>query len=146
MDSKRINELGDQLYQALQTQTPLEPLTTRYPDITIANAYAIQQRMIGCRLAAGEKIVGKKIGVTSKAVMNMLGVHQPDFGHMLDGMIFGDGDAIAANTLIQPKAEGEDNRHAGRLFLKRHRAPLKRSAGRQYFCRDVFHQGQRFAA
>jgi 2-oxopent-4-enoate/cis-2-oxohex-4-enoate hydratase len=39
--------------------------------------------------------------------MNMLGVHQPDFGHMLDGMIFGDGDAIAANTLIQPKAEGE---------------------------------------
>ena len=107
MDSKRINELGDQLYQALQTQTPLEPLTTRYPDITIANAYAIQQRMIGCRLAAGEKIVGKKIGVTSKAVMNMLGVHQPDLGHMLDGMIFGDGDAIAANTLIQPKAEGE---------------------------------------
>jgi 2-oxopent-4-enoate/cis-2-oxohex-4-enoate hydratase len=107
MDSKLINELGDQLYQALQTQTQLEPLTTRYPDITIENAYAIQQRMIGCRLAAGEKIVGKKIGVTSKAVMNMLGVHQPDFGHMLDGMIFGDGDAIAANTLIQPKAEGE---------------------------------------
>jgi 2-oxopent-4-enoate/cis-2-oxohex-4-enoate hydratase len=60
MESKIINQLGDQLYQALQTQTPLEPLSTRYPDITIEDAYAIQQRMIGCRLAAGEKIVGKK--------------------------------------------------------------------------------------
>jgi 2-oxopent-4-enoate/cis-2-oxohex-4-enoate hydratase len=107
MDNKLINELGDQLYQALRTQTPLEPLTSRYPDITMENAYAIQQRMIGCRLAAGEKIVGKKIGVTSSAVMNMLGVHQPDFGHMLDGMIYGDGDAISGSSLIQPKAEGE---------------------------------------
>lgn len=107
METNLINELGDQLYNALLTQTPLEPLTARYADLSIEDAYAIQQRMIGRRLHAGEKVVGKKIGVTSKAVMNMLGVHQPDFGHMLDGMIFGDGDAIAASTLIQPKAEGE---------------------------------------
>jgi 2-oxopent-4-enoate/cis-2-oxohex-4-enoate hydratase len=83
------------------------PLTSRYPDITIDNAYHIQQRMISRRLQAGESIVGKKIGVTSDAVMNMLGVSQPDFGYMLDGMIYGDGAAIDAATLIQPKAEGE---------------------------------------
>jgi 2-oxopent-4-enoate/cis-2-oxohex-4-enoate hydratase len=49
-------------------------------DITIEDAYHIQQRMIARRLEAGETIVGKKIGVTSKVVMNMLGVGQPDFG------------------------------------------------------------------
>jgi 2-oxopent-4-enoate/cis-2-oxohex-4-enoate hydratase len=107
MEQNLIHELGDQLYDAQMSRTPVDPLTTRYADISIEDAYGIQQRMVARRLSAGEKIIGKKIGVTSKAVMNMLGVHQPDFGHMLDGMIFGDGDAIQANTLIQPKAEGE---------------------------------------
>ncbi len=107
METTLVNQLGDELYNALLTKTPLDPLTTRHPDMSIVDAYAIQQRMIACRLNAGEKVVGKKIGVTSKAVMNMLGVHQPDFGHMLDGMIFGDGDVIDSRTLIQPKAEGE---------------------------------------
>nr|WP_319565570.1 2-oxopent-4-enoate hydratase [uncultured Rhodoferax sp.] len=107
MEQNLIHELGDQLYDAQMNRTPVDPLTTRYGDISIEDAYGIQQRVVARRLSAGEKIVGKKIGVTSKAVMNMLGVQQPDFGHMLDGMIFGDGDAIQASTLIQPKAEGE---------------------------------------
>jgi 2-oxopent-4-enoate/cis-2-oxohex-4-enoate hydratase len=52
-------------------------------------------------------MVGKKIGVTSKVVMDMLDVRQPDFGHLLSGMVYPDGAAIAAETLIAPKAEGE---------------------------------------
>jgi 2-oxopent-4-enoate/cis-2-oxohex-4-enoate hydratase len=107
MDTTLIDALGDQLYGAFLSKTPLEPLSSRHPEITIADAYRIQQRMIGHRLSAGEKIVGKKIGVTSKAVMDMLGVHQPDFGHMLDGMIYSDGDCVEMSSLIQPKAEGE---------------------------------------
>jgi len=107
MEQNLIHELGDQLYGAQTSRAPVDPLTTRYPDISIEDAYRIQKVIVDRRLLAGEKIVGKKIGVTSKAVMNMLGVHQPDFGHMLDGMIFGDGDAIQSSTLIQPKAEGE---------------------------------------
>ena len=55
----------------------------------------------------GEKIIGKKIGVTAKAVMNMLGVNQPDFGYMLDGMAYNEGESIPMDTLIQPRAEGE---------------------------------------
>ena len=82
-------------------------MTSRAPDITIEDAYHIQQRMIFRRVEQGERIVGKKIGVTSAAVMSMLGVAQPDFGYMLDGMIYSDGAAIDAATLIQPKAEGE---------------------------------------
>ncbi|CAN5366613.1 fumarylacetoacetate hydrolase family protein [soil metagenome] len=107
MDATLIQTLGDELFQAMSTQTVVEPLTSRHPGITIDNAYHIQQRMLQRRLDAGERIVGKKIGVTSAAVMNMLGVYQPDFGYLLDGMIYNEGQAIAASSLIQPKAEGE---------------------------------------
>lgn len=107
MDQQKITQYGDALYQALVERKTIEPLTNREADITIEDAYHIQQRMIGRRVEKGERIVGKKIGVTSAAVMNMLGVGQPDFGYMLDGMIYGDGAAIDAATLIQPKAEGE---------------------------------------
>jgi 2-oxopent-4-enoate/cis-2-oxohex-4-enoate hydratase len=106
-DDVLIHQLGDELHQALQRREPIEPLSRRYPQLGIAEAYAIQQRMIGHRLAAGERLVGKKIGVTSQAVMTMLGVDQPDFGHMLDGMAYGEGAVIEAASLIQPKAEGE---------------------------------------
>ena len=75
MDSKLIETLGDELYHAMSTQTVVDPLTTRHPDITIEHAYHIQQRMLSRRIQAGERVVGKKIGVTSAAVMNMLGVY-----------------------------------------------------------------------
>ena len=107
MDQQKITQYGDALYQALVERKTIEPLTNREVDITIEDVYHIQQRMIARRVEKGERIVGKKIGVTSQAVMNMLGVGQPDFGYMLDGMIYGDGAAIDAGTLIQPKAEGE---------------------------------------
>ena len=107
MTPELISTLGDELYDALRQCRTVEPLTNRHPDITIKDAYHIQQRMLARRLEAGERVVGKKIGVTSAAVMNMLGVYQPDFGYMLDGMIVSDGDAIAMSSLIQPKAEGE---------------------------------------
>jgi len=107
MKAELINQLGDELYEALKACRTLEPLTNRYPDIGIGDAYAIQQRMMKRRLDAGEKVVGKKIGVTSKAVMNMLGVFQPDFGWLTDAMVYNEGEAIEAKTLIQPKAEGE---------------------------------------
>ncbi|MBH1965950.1 MAG: 2-oxopent-4-enoate hydratase [Comamonadaceae bacterium] len=107
MKTEQINQLGDELFEALKACRTLEPLTNRHPDISIDDAYAIQQRMMKRRLDAGEKVVGKKIGVTSKAVMNMLGVFQPDFGWLTDGMVYNEGEAIEASTLIQPKAEGE---------------------------------------
>jgi 2-oxopent-4-enoate/cis-2-oxohex-4-enoate hydratase len=107
MTPELIQQLGDELFEALQGRKTLAPLTSRHPDITIADAYAVQQRMMARRLAAGEIVIGKKIGVTSKAVMNMLGVYQPDFGWLTDGMVYNEGEAIPADSLIQPKAEGE---------------------------------------
>lgn len=107
MDQKLVTQLGDELYEALATHTTVTPLTDRHLDMSIEDAYHIQQCMLSRRIEAGEKVVGKKIGVTSKAVMNMLGVGQPDFGYMLDGMIYNEGESIQISTLIQPKAEGE---------------------------------------
>jgi 2-oxopent-4-enoate/cis-2-oxohex-4-enoate hydratase len=63
--------------------------------------------MLSHRLSAGEKILGKKVGATSAAVQNLLKVHQPDFGMLLSGMIYNEGETIPMERLIQPKAEGE---------------------------------------
>jgi 2-oxopent-4-enoate/cis-2-oxohex-4-enoate hydratase len=107
MNSTLIRQLGDELFEALRDRKVVEPLTSRHADLTIEDAYHVQQQMIARRLQSGERVVGKKIGVTSRAVMNMLGVYQPDFGYLLDGMIVGEGESIAIERLIQPKAEGE---------------------------------------
>lgn len=107
MNADDIERLGDELYLALRDRRVVEPLTDRHPDLTIEDAYQVQRRMIARRLQDGERIVGKKIGVTSQAVMDMLGVRQPDFGMLTDAMVYNEGQPVEANTLIQPKAEGE---------------------------------------
>ena len=107
MDKHTLDALGDALYEALRTRRPIPPLTRSHPEMSLADAYQVQQRMIARRIERGERIIGSKIGVTSKAVMNMLGVGQPDFGYLLDGMVYNEGESIPIDTLIQPKAEGE---------------------------------------
>lgn len=107
LNQQEIEKLGEQLDQALRMRTALEPLSDTHPGITLEEAYRIQQRMLALRMEHGERVIGKKIGVTSQAVMNMLGVQEPDFGVLLDGMARADGATIPIGTLIQPKAEGE---------------------------------------
>jgi 2-oxopent-4-enoate/cis-2-oxohex-4-enoate hydratase len=108
MTPEKISEYGDALYEALRSRQTLPPLSDREPDITVEDAYRISQRFLQCRLDAGERVVGKKIGVTSKPVQDMLGVFQPDFGFLTDVMECPDGAEIPiAGHLIQPKAEGE---------------------------------------
>jgi 2-oxopent-4-enoate/cis-2-oxohex-4-enoate hydratase len=86
----------------------VEPLSERYPHLDIDGAYQISRRMLACRLEGDkEQLVGKKIGVTSKAVQEMLGVFQPDFGFLTDAMCCQNGDAISMQDLIQPRIEAE---------------------------------------
>lgn len=102
-----IDQLGDELFDALTAARTVAPLTERFPQLTIEDAYAIQQRLLSRRLQRGERIIGKKIGVTSQAVMDMLKVNQPDFGQLTDRMVVNQGASVPMSTLIQPKAEGE---------------------------------------
>ena len=98
---------GEELYRALRDRRTVAPLIARDPSLTIADAYAISLDVLARRRADGERVIGKKIGVTSKAVQDMLGVHQPDFGFLTDRMwVTGDID-IEAHGLIQPRAEAE---------------------------------------
>jgi|TARA_R100000501_G_scaffold17919_3_gene35028 2-oxopent-4-enoate/cis-2-oxohex-4-enoate hydratase len=98
----------ENLYKALRSGTTIAPLVSVDPSLSIDDAYAISLGTLERRRADGEKVVGKKIGVTSKAVQDMLGVHQPDFGFLTDRMwIDGETINIEKHGLIQPRAEAE---------------------------------------
>jgi len=108
MQADRLDKYADELYRALRRVEPVEPLTAREPQMTIEDAYQIQLRLIARRVEQdGEHVIGRKIGLTSKAVQTMLGVDQPDFGHLTSAMVYGDGEAVPLAGMLQPKAEGE---------------------------------------
>lgn len=108
MTPENIRKQGDELYHALRTMRVVEPLSERYPDLDIDTAYAISLRFLERRRTEdGERVIGKKIGVTSKPVQDMLGVFQPDFGFLTDAMRAQDGDTIQLSSLIQPRIEAE---------------------------------------
>jgi 2-oxopent-4-enoate/cis-2-oxohex-4-enoate hydratase len=103
----KAEHYGAELYAALRDRRTVPPLIARNPSLTVEDAYAISLDFLARRRKDGEKVVGKKIGVTSKAVQDMLGVHQPDFGFLTDWMhIDGDID-VDAKALIAPRAEAE---------------------------------------
>lgn len=107
LDTKTIEYHGDALYEALIARATLAPLRDRVEGLTIVDSYHIAAHMVKRRVNAGETIVGKKIGVTSKAVQDAIGVFEPDFGQLTSGMAFDDGAVIDTETLIQPRAEAE---------------------------------------
>ena len=107
LSKDKIVALGDELFEAWKAAKQLAPLTEREPAITIDVAYQVQLRTIGRRIEAGERVVGKKIGITAKPVMQMLKVDQPDFGHLLFGMVYRNDDVLEAERFCQPRGEGE---------------------------------------
>jgi 2-oxopent-4-enoate/cis-2-oxohex-4-enoate hydratase len=103
-----IDRLSIELYRALREQKTLSPLTERYPSITIDDAYQVSLGLLEHRVASGETMTGKKIGITSQVVQNMFNVQQPDFGFLTDVMqVKNNAKVSIRNRLIQPKAEGE---------------------------------------
>ncbi len=109
MQTQLIETLGDELFNALRQRSTVQPLTSRHPDLTVEDAYRISLHMLRLREATGERVIGKKIGVTSKPVQDMLGVFQPDFGFLTNTMHMNDGATVSLSKtgLIQPRAEGE---------------------------------------
>ncbi|RJG19040.1 fumarylacetoacetate hydrolase family protein [Massilia cavernae] len=111
MQEDLVAALGDELFHAWRSGATLAPLTERHAAITLDDAYRISLHTLRRREAAGERVIGKKIGVTSEPVQKMLNVHQPDFGFLTDTMQYPDGASasvsLAAAGLIQPRAEGE---------------------------------------
>jgi len=106
LDSPTVERLGAELFHCLRSGCTMVPITASCPNATVDDAYRISQQFLALRLAAGEQVVGKKIGVTSSAVQEMLGVYQPDFGFLTDAMCVRGGTVDCAN-LIAPRAEAE---------------------------------------
>ena len=115
----QVNELAERLYTGWRDGSTLPPLVKQGFHTDIESAYRVSRRVLEARLRKhGDRVIGKKIGVTSDAVQSMLSVFQPDFGFLTDSMRFADGARIsiagtpvavtpAVGRLIQPRGEGE---------------------------------------
>jgi 2-keto-4-pentenoate hydratase len=95
------------LYDARRTRVPIPPFTDDDPTLGMADGYAIQRELIELLLADGDRIVGHKVGLTSKPMQKMVGVDSPDYGPVLASTIYRDGDTIPASRFIAPKIEAE---------------------------------------
>jgi 2-keto-4-pentenoate hydratase len=107
MDEKRIKVLAGMLLAAEEKRNPIPPLTASDPGISVEEAYAIQLRVMEIKKSAGQIIVGKKIGLTSLAMQTMLGVKEPDYGHILNSMVVMEAQGVPTAELIAPRIEGE---------------------------------------
>ncbi len=101
-----IDQIAEDLRVARESRYPIAPIHSRLPDASLASAYDVQRKLIGGWLRAGDRVVGRKIGLTSDAVQKQLGVDQPDFGTLLASMEVFTGESVA-NSFIQPKVEAE---------------------------------------
>lgn len=95
------------LWAAERDRAPVAPLTETDPELAVADAYAIQAANITRRVQAGARVLGRKVGLTSRPMQQMLGVDQPDYGVLLDDMFVEEGDDVDLATLIQPRVEAE---------------------------------------
>jgi 2-oxopent-4-enoate/cis-2-oxohex-4-enoate hydratase len=108
MNLNTIKDIASELFLALKKQEMIEPLTEKYPDIDINDAYQISRKFLSLREDEGDTIIGKKIGVTSPVVQEMLGVNQPDFGFLTHSMkVQNKSNFSIEASLIQPRAEAE---------------------------------------
>jgi 2-keto-4-pentenoate hydratase len=95
------------LLRAERDHTPVPPVRHVLGEDDIDAAYEVQRRIIETRVEAGRRIVGRKIGLTSEAVQRQLGVDRPDFGVLLDDMVYGDRADVPLDRFLQPRVEGE---------------------------------------
>jgi 2-keto-4-pentenoate hydratase len=119
--SDTLQSAADALRRARTTGQPIGRISESHGIAGVDAAYAVAALNTRARLTEGRRIVGKKIGLTSRAVQQQLGVDEPDFGMLFDDMELLDGDALPAAGLIQPKVEAELAFVVGRDL--RHEAP-----------------------
>ncbi|SDI47463.1 2-keto-4-pentenoate hydratase [Alteribacillus bidgolensis] len=105
--NEKVIPLSEHLTEAEETGQGVEPLTSLNPELGIKQAYQIQLTNIQNKVTAGDKIVGKKIGLTSKAMQDLLGVGEPDYGHLLNSMQVENKGSVTKEKVLQPKVEGE---------------------------------------
>ncbi|MCM3720006.1 2-keto-4-pentenoate hydratase [Fictibacillus phosphorivorans] len=107
MQQQIISTLTAELLEAEEKLVPVTPLSKRYPELSVKDSYSIQLQWVRKKLDEGRVVIGKKVGLTSKAMQNMLGVNEPDYGHLLDHMRVTNGSVLSRRDFIKPKVEAE---------------------------------------
>jgi len=95
------------LRTAEQTREPVKQLSTTWPGITFEDAYAIQNLVQQKKMAEGRKLIGHKVGLTSKAMQRSSQIDEPDYGHLLDDMVIADGAKVPHERFCIPRVEVE---------------------------------------
>lgn len=107
LDPATIVQLASQLDQAERERRQIPQFSLAHPDMTIADAYAVQRAWVAIKLAAGRKPIGHKIGLTSRAMQRTSNITEPDYGALLDDMVFAPGGDIDMSRFILPRVEVE---------------------------------------
>jgi len=102
-----INAAARQLFDAEKSRAQIRQLSVQHPEMTVADAYAVQKAFVGLKVAAGGVVRGHKIGLTSKAMQSALGIDEPDSGVLFEDMFFPDGGIVPAERFIATRIEAE---------------------------------------
>src|SRR5580704_6402918 len=106
MGEERLRKIADRLMTAAQTRIAINPPAAE-ANLSLADAYRIQMINVERSVAAGRRIVGRKVGLTSLAMQKMFGVNEPDFGHLFDDMVLTSDTECIVSSLLLPRVEPE---------------------------------------
>ncbi|MCG7416397.1 fumarylacetoacetate hydrolase family protein [Microbacterium sp. ACRRU] len=107
LTEQQIDQIAAELAEADRTHSMIPRITARFPDATVADSYAIQGRWRDTQIAAGRTLVGRKIGLTSKAMQQATGITEPDYGVMFDDTVYRSGDDIPVEHFSNVRIEVE---------------------------------------
>lgn len=99
--------IADELAEAERTHTMVPLLTQRYPDMTVEDSYAVQREWVRRGIENGRRLVGRKIGLTSKVMQEATGITEPDYGAIFEDMIFENGSVIEHDRFSSVRIEVE---------------------------------------
>ena len=107
LDDRQVAALAAELHGAEQSQTQIRQFSTRFPAMSIEDSYRIARAWVALKVSEGQRVIGHKIGLTSRAMQRATGIHTPDYGTLLDAMVFEPNGAIPVGRFIEPRIEVE---------------------------------------
>jgi len=107
LNSDQIDSAAAELFEAERNRTAIDPISLRHNNMDMADAYAIQKCWVDKKIAKGQKVIGYKIGLTSRAMQQTMKIDTPDYGVLLDDMLFENNSEISAADFIDPRIEVE---------------------------------------
>ena len=107
LDTSLVETLAAELEEAERSRRQVGQFSSRHPGMEIADAYAIQRAWMARKLASGRRAIGRKIGLTSRAMQRSVNITEPDYGLLLDDMLFPDGQDVPIERFIEPRVEVE---------------------------------------